>query len=534
MSFEKVREYLVAVAEAVAPSDPFFWAALWLMVCGWVRLQAGRIVKSDGDRTIILRFFEEDRAGAFYRRNLAAALDWLDGRLDPGIPPRDWPTVPVQRAWSGLLFDLTLVLAVVYPVFLLILQWIWTGEAGQIGSLVVLPANDDWVLRGLIAVALIVSVCFATLSNHASRREAHAREWLFFLFAIALAGAVALALTVAVASALAVAGTVAFVFAAAGAGAGAVAGAVAGAGAVAVAVAVAGAVAGASAGASAFAVAGAFTVAVAFAFASAWIGRRIQRPAMALWLLVVVLIAMTAVEAAATVIPDERSEDVRSSLLFLALLPLANATADFLSIGLTRYLLRRSLAERGWRRFFEWAIDLALGLVILLALGTAIILGGHWIRLGGGTPIMDVAGTLQGLATDPWAYAWLIAGMATTVIPTLLHALLGATAAGVLIASRAIALLFPSAVKLLKKPPKDQAPRPVLIGLTPSTDVVAQPAPITASIMLMIMAAMVASAIVAALFAIAQIVLLLPVLSEGLLWWFTLVATFAGVEIPAP
>ncbi|MEO0763581.1 MAG: methylmalonyl-CoA mutase family protein, partial [Pseudomonadota bacterium] len=71
-----------AFLAAFDPTNPFFWAALWVIVFGWVRRQGARIRDSEGDRAVVVRFFTEDRVGAFYRRNLAAGQKGLSVAFD--------------------------------------------------------------------------------------------------------------------------------------------------------------------------------------------------------------------------------------------------------------------------------------------------------------------------------------------------------------------------------------------------------------------------------------------------------------------
>ncbi|MEL6335310.1 MAG: hypothetical protein AAFQ88_01565 [Pseudomonadota bacterium] len=195
-------------------------------------------------------------------------------------------------------------------------------------------------------------------------------------------------------------------------------------------------------------------------------------------------------------------------LLFLGLLPLLNGIADFLSVGLTRYLLRRSLTTSGPSQYWQWLWDLVGGLVILALLGSAIVTLGHWIRLADGQPILDVAGTLRGLETRPQDYRWLILGAATTLLPTLLHALLLPLALGVTLASRALATFAPEARVSMERE---------------------KPEPVFSRMLLNFMAFCAATAVTVALIVAGNIVLNLPLAGDALLGFFRLVAIAAGV-----
>ena len=119
-------------------------------------------------------------------------------------------------------------------------------------------------------------------------------------------------------------------------------------------------------------------------------------------------------------------------VVFLFLLPLANAPLDWLSIGLTRGLLRTGLALGGtWRIALISLLDLALAAVLmfaLVALTVALVAAANWAALaGGGVPILPIAPLLDGLTADPWAaeFAWIWLMLFSTLLPSLLHLFAG-------------------------------------------------------------------------------------------------------------
>jgi len=168
-------------------------------------------------------------------------------------------------------------------------------------------------------------------------------------------------------------------------------------------------------GASALAVA--FVGAFACAFAQLWLGWSTGRPAAALLgynLLLWATLCVVSVAAPAT------NDAGRTLLLFLGFLPLLNGAADFASVGLTRWLLRR-----GVRGNLAWhaGLDALSALAVLLGLGFAIIATVHLARPAGGAPLIDLAALFADLR-DPAAardYYWLYFCFFSTLLPTALH-----------------------------------------------------------------------------------------------------------------
>ncbi|MEM0942761.1 MAG: hypothetical protein AAGI70_02325 [Pseudomonadota bacterium] len=122
-------------------------------------------------------------------------------------------------------------------------------------------------------------------------------------------------------------------------------------------------------------------------------------------------------------------------LLFVGLLPILNALADFASIGLTRYLLRKGIESR----VYLWApVDLILGLAVFALLGTAILGCVVLVAALGGPPLIDLevlfgdATTEGSIRHDPRAYWWLYATFLSTLLPTAAHLGVGIFSLGLL------------------------------------------------------------------------------------------------------
>lgn len=123
-------------------------------------------------------------------------------------------------------------------------------------------------------------------------------------------------------------------------------------------------------------------------------------------------------------------------LLFLGLLPLINAPFDWLSLGLTRALLRRGLELGGWWPYLLAILDAMVAGVIIALLSLVMVVGVQAssyvaFRGGGGEPHGLRLGLLfNGLAAHPEApeYWWLYALLLSTMIPSLLNLVIGGTA----------------------------------------------------------------------------------------------------------
>lgn len=395
-----------------------FWGAAFAALYGYFFFwHFSKVVTNEVSRKWVVGWLLQDTASKRYRRLLTHALDWLDGKLSATEIGRGREATSARVAWSADLLGFNLTLALAYPALSLLLAWTISG-VGNVGETVVIPAHTDAMARYGVAA----TVCGLAL-GYVFVRITLLRSNQLVGYTVVLT----LASLVAGAFAEAVAGAVVVVVAVAGAGALAVAGAVAVAGALAVAFAVAGALAGAVAGAGAGegAVAGALALAVAVpgAIAVDAISNRLgrQMESHLAW-----AIAGTGLVLAAILITPEFSSgpDGPSGagfILFVSLLPLINALADFASCGLTRFWLRKgtdgNLMWIGLR-------DALAGAIIFVALGIAIIAAIHFVRPQDGRPLFDLASLFSGLL-DPATrgnYWWLGMMLFSTLLPTLAHA----------------------------------------------------------------------------------------------------------------
>src|SRR6266849_3534247 len=264
--------------------------------------------------------------------------------------------------WTASAFDRCLSLALIYPIAAIFVIWVVSGHVG--------PAEIPLGLQAYTA---------------AWRRELAAglsgfsiplfhRSLMFVMWQVAIA--VSLVAGV-------VAGVVAIAFAVA------FSRAIAGAGAVAI----------AFAGAVTFVVAGAVTISNDLA---------VQNHRQGIFLLLFLFAAIIVCLGAATLLSHfETWVLIGPLLLFLGLLTLLNAPFDWVSLGMTRALLRRGLELGGW---WPYLLALADGLVaaaIVAPLSITMVIGvqafDHLAEFGGGPDkrVLPLAPLLDGMAANP-------------------------------------------------------------------------------------------------------------------------------------
>jgi hypothetical protein len=118
-------------------------------------------------------------------------------------------------------------------------------------------------------------------------------------------------------------------------------------------------------------------------------------------------------------------------LLFGALLTVLNAPFDWLSVGLTRGLLRRGLEKGGWAPLLFSLIDAGLATFLIAALVPVMVVGVQFFdriaEHGGGHAILQLKDFFDGIEADPCAaeYWWVYALLLSTMIPSLLNLWIG-------------------------------------------------------------------------------------------------------------
>ncbi len=111
-----------------------------------------------------------------------------------------------------------------------------------------------------------------------------------------------------------------------------------------------------------------------------------------------------------------------------ALLPLINGLFDFFSFGATRYFLRIGARQRGVFAPFWALVDLLIGAALFVMLGCASVLAVYVARTGDGNALIDLGDLFARISADPHAFWWLYATFFSTLLPTILHLFIAATA----------------------------------------------------------------------------------------------------------
>jgi hypothetical protein len=109
-----------------------------------------------------------------------------------------------------------------------------------------------------------------------------------------------------------------------------------------------------------------------------------------------------------------------------------NAPFDWISIGMTRGLLRRGVELQGWWPYGLAFVDLIAASGLLFALAAAMIVGvqafDDLAALHGAPPVLPIPALLDGMARNPGApeYWWVYATLFSTLIPSVFNLMMGA------------------------------------------------------------------------------------------------------------
>ena len=323
------------------------------------------------DRDRWLKGLRDNSPAEFYRSVMRRGLDWLDTRLSPHEAQKG----PAQKAWSYGLLNITMALAIVYPILAMMAQWLW-GHAIDFGGQEMMAASPPQVRIFALVWFGSASICFFFSELSQSRWS-----WLWFILAmgIFILGSI-------YADDFAVprnVGGFAVVFLGVFLGAVAVA------------------------------------VAVVFVFVFAVAEVRSSNPMVVRLFYCGVLLAILVM---AIKMPDDFGAGQRNRAVFamltFGLLPLFNAVFDFLSAGLTRYLLRLGLEQK--RAVWRAILDGLGGIAIFFALGCSLITFVTFVTPADGVPLVDLAQLFANLRTAPGDYIWLMMTL-FSILPTLVH-----------------------------------------------------------------------------------------------------------------
>ena len=210
-------------------------------------------------------------------------------------------------------------------------------------------------------------------------------------------------------------------------------------------------------------------------------------------------------------------------LIFLGLLPLINSVFDWLSLAVTRSLLKHvaSHSEATSHIALNAVFGLALGVVLLAVLAMTITAALQTMDLlsvsGGGQELFDIAGVLHRVHTNPAdpAVWWVYFTLFSTLLPTLAHA---AIVSGSFVAWRLPDEKKQRWLNLIDEKNHDLGKNyPLLVGMAMR---------LTALDMVGICLAVLAFALLTAL-----CIWLLPGLGWGLLWLCESVARLLGATV---
>ena len=342
------------------------WALGWPFLCfmALMCMPAFRdTAQNPKDRDRWLKGLRDNSPAEFYRSVMRRGLDWLDTRLSPHEAQKG----PAQKAWSYGLLNITMALAIVYPILAMMAQWLW-GHAIDFGGQEMMAASPPQVRIFALVWFGSAPICF--FSELSQSRW----SWLWFILAMGI-----------------------FILG--------------------------------SIYADDFAVprnvggfAGVFLGAVAFAFAVAVVFAEVRssNPMVVRLFYCGVLLAILVM---AIKMPDDFGAGQRNRAVFFmltfGLLQLFNALFDFLSAGLTRYLLRLGLEQK--RAIWRAILDGLGGIAIFFALGCSLITFVTFVTPADGVPLVDLAQLFANLRTAPGDYIWLMMTLFSTLLPTLVH-----------------------------------------------------------------------------------------------------------------
>jgi len=330
-------------------------------------------------------------------------LRWIDRRAGDDYLERAMAGGKWTSPWSPGLYDFTLLLAVAYPFIFLFVGWTVNGIPPP-GLEVLVRLEPNGMIRaiaaagvsliGVLSVKLIRSsgwhrVIYLVLAVAVTGLVARIAAFSLFVASVAVLASVGAA-TVGFSGASVVAFAISMTFAFAGVGVGAFAGG------------------------------------VVLGITVTWIFGRLEKNRQKNAFLVThglgFLVASLAVLAFVDI--GDKPRSMLQLLLFLALLPLANAPLDWASLGLTRWLLR--LGRVKGTAFWEAAMSVvdvfgALVIMVVLAGVTAAVVS--LANTVGPGPVLPLGPLFEGLRNNPadapnlWIYLMLF----STLLPTAVH-----------------------------------------------------------------------------------------------------------------
>ena len=391
---------------------PYFTAPGWLItgILLWLgfSLIALLFTTEPKRRKVTIDALHQSRFTQIYTKPATKITDWFWSHYCDNSYQGHNPALTFRHALTWRLYDKAMLLAVVYPIWAIILIWIITGQDAKLGDVVVFPVTGFWPERataiGVIAMLVMGTIVWRLAAKSQSRVMKLTAEWLLIItavFAVTSPTAVAFTFGIAFAGAVAIGFAIAVVFA------GTIGGAGAGAFAVAFAFAGAGGVTGESVGMIAYLIAGAVAL-----FAS----RRKRQ--MMIWFVSLILPLVWIALLLLLTWADVNAQK-RGFYIFLGIFPLLNALFDTVSYAVTLTLLRLGL--RGRWPFLNGVMDLVIAMVLFLVLGATLALLITGMNALADTPMFDLGVLFSDIRKAPSDYWWLYIMMFSTLLPTVAH-----------------------------------------------------------------------------------------------------------------
>ncbi|MEM7320550.1 MAG: hypothetical protein AAF408_16210, partial [Pseudomonadota bacterium] len=403
----------------------------------------GKALKEDGSRRTLTNWVKRAGWRGLYRDTVLWLLNrsdrWFTATYEAeAVRDKTLDPFSVRYNWSGGLLDRAMLLAVLYPFLALLVQWAASGGPGMIGGIEVVAKEDSDLIR--IAI-LSGAACYLFAAQ--SLRLGSVKEWLKVRLA---------KLGISIRSTETLVSMFSFVFLFAGAGIASYVGTAAFA--VAFALAVSFVVSDALSGTIAFV--GAIALACAFLFAGANVGEIAGGNLLKFVGVYVGAAALATLLLAITLIETRMPQPLRllqfvahiaffmcvavwyvgnildgsaSLIILIAALPIVNAIFDFLSLGVTRFTLRRgikNLNDRNSGRTLLWGVgDLGAAAVLFAALGCSAIAYIHLLNSVAAQPLLPLGpapdgtpGLFDQIRENPGQFWWLYATFLTTLLPT--------------------------------------------------------------------------------------------------------------------
>jgi len=305
-----------------------------------------------------------------------AVMRIWDALCDPA-ENRDSPATLLRAALTWRLYDRALMIAVVYPILLLVGQWVVTGSDGFWGGPSVLERQDKWWDSALAIVFFASIICgvASALVFLVNWRNEGWRRISWRTLRSHLSGAIFFAVSglTAVMALLGAHGGVLFA-----------------------------------------------TLAFTFALANVieWLQRNDKSRSGQILLTFASCAAI--ITSIAWIDVFHLPKDAILLFFFLGVFPLLNAVFDTASYAVTLTLIRRGLRSR---LPVLWGLaDLVIAFGLFLALGAALVGTIHGLNALSGTMLLDLPALLRAAQDDPGAHLWLYLMLFSTIVPTALHA----------------------------------------------------------------------------------------------------------------